>query len=590
MNILKLLGMKIFKGFRKKIKAPWSKYYNKEDMKLDIPNCSIYDYYISHTKDISDEFCIDYYGKKIKHSDLNRMIDTFARGLSNLKIGKGDVVTVCLPNTLEGVVAFFAINKVGAIINFIHPASGENEIKQSVNEMESKVILLVDTNYFKVESIAKETSLEKVIIVSVNTYMTFLNKLRYALNNKVTVRLSKRNKIYTTWTNFMKESNKLPLKKYRKICESNDPAMILNSGGTTGTSKGVVLSNGNLMAFVESATRGQDYLKPKDTCLALMPIFHGFGIVHSILFPLCRGMNVILRHKFNVKEYCDMVIKYQPQILMGVPTLFESLITEWNNEPRNVKLDFLKCVLVGGDTLKSSLRKQINEFLSNNGATIQVCTGYGLSEAVCGVALGDPSNIRGEAIGIPLPGIYVGIFNTQDEELPYGEEGEICVCGPTVMLGYYNNEKETNIALHVHSDGNVWLHTGDIGTMDEDGFITYTNRIKRMIITSGYNVYPSRIEKLLETHPAVMLCSVVGVPDKHRMEVPKAFIVLNKKYNKSEILLLELKRLCRKNLPKYACPTEFVFMEKLPTTKVGKIDFKKLQQSHKESEDDQNDK
>lgn len=588
MNILKLLGIKIFKGFRKKVKAPWNKYYNKEDMKLDIPNCSIYDYYISHTKDINDEFCIDYYGKKIKYSDLNRMIDIFARGLSKLKIGKGDVVTVCLPNTLEGVVAFFAINKVGAIINFIHPASGENEIKQSVNEMESKVILVVDTNYFKVESIAKETGLEKVIIVSVSTYMTFLNKLRYSFNNKVTIKLSKTNKIYTTWINFMKESNKLPLKKYRKHCESNDPAMILNSGGTTGTSKGVVLSNGNLMAFVESATRGQAYLKPKDTCLALMPIFHGFGIVHSILFPLCRGMNVILRHKFNVVEYCDMIVKYKPQILMGVPTLFESLISEWKNT--DIKLDFLKCVLVGGDTLKSSLRKQINEFLANNGATIQVCTGYGLSEAVCGVALGDPANIRGEAIGIPLPGIYVGIFNTLDEEVPYGEEGEICVCGPTVMLGYYNNEKETNIALHVHSDGNVWLHTGDIGTMDEDGFITYTNRIKRMIITSGYNVYPSRIEKLLETHPAVMLCSVVGVPDKHRMEVPKAFIVLNKKYNKSEILLLDLKRLCRKNLPKYACPTEFVFMEKLPTTKVGKIDFKKLQQSHKESEEEKHDK
>lgn len=585
MNILKLLGMKIFKGFRKKINAPWSKFYKKEDMKLNIPNCSIYDYYIEKSKDKQEQICIDYYSKKIKHKDLTRMIDDFAKGLSAMKIGKGDVVTVCLPNTLEGVVAFFAINKVGAIINFIHPASGENEIKQAVNEMESKVLLVIDSNYFKVENIIKETPLQKVIIVSVSTYMNLLNKWKYAFHNKVTVKLSRNSKIYTTWINFIKDSSKLPAKKHKKICESNDPAMILNSGGTTGTSKGVVLSNGNLIAFVESATIGQSYLKPGDTCLALMPIFHGFGIVHSILFPLCRGMNVILRHKFNVLEYCNMIVRYKPQILMGVPTLFESLITEWNSQDRTETLDFLKCVLVGGDVLKNSLRKDINEFLEKNGANIQVCTGYGLSEAVCGVALGDPSNIKGEAIGIPLPGIYVGIFNSVDEEVPYGEEGEICVCGPTVMLGYYNNEKETNIALHVHQDGNVWLHTGDIGTMDEEGFITYTSRIKRMIITSGYNVYPSRIEKLLETHPAVMLCSVVGVPDKHRMEVPKAFIVLNKKYNKSELLVLELKKLCHKNLPKYACPTKFVFMEKLPTTKVGKIDFKKLQ-THKESSDE----
>lgn len=585
MNILKLLGMKIFKGFRKKINAPWSKFYDKDAMKLNIPNCSIYDYYIDKTKELSEQFCIDYYGKKIKHKDLTKMIDDFAKGLSAMKVGKGDVVTVCLPNTLEGVVSFFAINKVGAIINFIHPASGENEIKQAVNEMESKVIIVVDSNYFKVENIIKDTNLKKVIIVSVSTYMTLLNKWKYSFHNKVTVKLGRNSKVYTTWLNFIKESSKLPSKRYKKVCESNDPAMILNSGGTTGTSKGVVLSNGNLIAFVESATIGQSYLKPGDTCLALMPIFHGFGIVHSILFPLCRGMHVILRHKFNVIEYCNMIVRYKPQILMGVPTLFESLITEWNSQDRTEKLDFLKCVLVGGDALKSGLRAEINKFLADNGATIQVCAGYGLSEAVCGVALGDPSNIKGEAIGIPMPGIYVGIFSSIDEEVPYGEEGEICVCGPTVMLGYYNNEKETNIALHVHQDGNVWLHTGDIGTMDEEGFITYTNRIKRMIITSGYNVYPSRIEKLLETHPAVMLCSVVGVPDKHRMEVPKAFIVLNKKYKKSELLLLELKKLCRKNLPKYSCPTEFVFMEKLPTTKVGKIDFKKLQQSHQESEE-----
>lgn len=577
-----------FTGFKRKPKAPWSKYYNECDMELEIPNSSIYDYFENKVIKYKDKYCIDYYGRKVKYTELLDRIDDCAKGLSDMGVQKGDVVTICLPNTLEGIVAFFATNKIGAIVNFIHPSSSENEIKDSLNEVESKVIIVIDNNYFKIENIIKKTKLQKAIIVSVLHYMPLFNKLKYQFHNKVTLKLSKNNKKYITWQSFMENADNFYLKEYVQVGEKNDPSIILHSGGTTGTPKGVVLSNGNLIAFVESAIRGQKYLTEGDTCLALMPIFHGFGIVHSVLYPLCIGMNVILRHKFDVKEYCEMLEKYKPQILMGVPTLFESLISEWDN--KSTKLDFIKCILVGGDTLKAGLRDQINEFLEKNGATIKVCAGYGLSEAVCGVALGDPSNSKDDAIGIPLPGIYVGIFSQTDEEVPYGEEGEICVCGPTVMLGYYNNEKETNIALHVHKDGNVWLHTGDIGTMDEDGFLTYTNRSKRMIISSGYNVYPNRIEKLLETHPAVMLCSVVGIPHKHKMEVPKAFIVLNKDYKRSELLILELKKLCRKNLPKYAWPCDYEFMEKLPTTKVGKIDFKKLQESTKNNEEEKDDK
>lgn len=577
-----------FTGFKKKPKAPWSKYYEEGEMELNIPKCSIYNYFENKVTKFKDKVCLDYYGRKLKYTELLDTIDECAKGLIDLGIKKGDVVTVCLPNTLEGVVSFFAINKIGAIVNFIHPSNSENEIKDSLNEVESKVIIAIDSNYFKLENIITKTKVQKVIVVSLNNYMPLINKVRYHFINKVPLKLSKNNKKYITWHDFITNAEKIYLKDYAQEGEENDPAIILHSGGTTGTPKGVVLSNGNLMAFVESAIIGQKYLVEGDTCLALMPIFHGFGIVHSVLYPLCIGMNVILRPKFDVKEYCGMLAKYRPQILMGVPTLFESLVSEWHD--KSTKLDFLKCVLVGGDTLKSSLRKQINEFLESNGAKIQVCAGYGLTEAVCGVALGDPSNLKGDAIGIPLPGVYVGIFSQTDEEVPYGEEGEICVCGPTVMLGYYNNEKETNIALHVHKDGNVWLHTGDIGTMDEDGFLTYTNRSKRMIISSGYNVYPNRIEKLIETHPAVMLCSVVGIPHKHKMEVPKAFIVLNKEYKKSELLVLEFKKLCRKNLPKYAWPYDYEFMEKLPTTKVGKIDFKKLQdigsQNIKEEKDD----
>lgn len=566
-----------FLNFKREPKAPWSKYYTKEDMNLHIPESSVYNYFEEQVLKFDNNICLDYYGRKVRYRELLNRIDICAKGLYNYGIREKDVVTLCLPNTLEGIASFFAISKVGAIANFIHPASSENEIMTSINDMDSKVIIAIDSNYWKIENVIKKTKIKKVILVSLNNYMPWRNKLRYH-RNKIKIKLAKDNKLYIMWHDFMEVAEDTYFKDYAVKGRKDEPAIILHSGGTTGSPKGVVLSNGNLIAFVKSATIGQSYLEKGDTCLALMPIFHGFGIVHSVLFPLTIGMNVILRPKFDVKEYCQMIKKYKPQILMGVPTLFESLLSELNDD---ISLDFLKCVLVGGDTLKKGLHDKINKFLKKHGARIKVSAGYGLSEAVCGVSLGDPKNQKEDAIGIPLPGIYVGIFSEVDEEVPYNEPGEICVCGPTVMLGYYNNEKETNIALHIHKDGNVWLHTGDIGSMDEDGYITFMNRSKRMIISSGYNVYPNQIEKLLETHPSVMLCTVVGIPHKRKIEVPKAFIVLKNNHKKKELITLELMMLCKKNLPKYSWPTSYEYMESLPTTRVGKIDFKKLQEDRK---------
>lgn len=568
-RILRLMGIK------KPINAPWRKFYNKEDMKLKIPNINVYRYFEDKVLDYNNQECIDYYGYKIKYSELLIKIDELARGLYSDGIRRGDIVTICLPNTIEGIVSFFAINKIGAIVNFIHPSSSENEIRDSLNETNSKILLTTDTNYIKIKNIEKDIKVNRIILIDIYGYTPTVSSIRDKLDEKIETNFLKTEKLYIFWNFFLIKARRKKFDDYVIEGKKDDPAIILHSGGTTGTPKGVVLSNKNLIAFVESAIIGQNYLVKGDTCLALMPIFHGFGIIHSILFPLCIGMNVILRPKFDVKEYCDMIKKYKPQILMGVPSLFDSLVSEWQD--KDVKLDFLKCVLVGGDTLKKDLRKRINEFLKENGAKISVCAGYGLSEAVCGVSLGNPTHQKGEAIGIPLPGIYVGIFSTDNREVPYGTEGEICVSGPTVMLGYYNNEKETNMTLHVHSDGNVWLHTGDLGTMDSEGFITYTNRLKRMIISSGYNIYPNRIEKILEKHPAVMLCTVVGIKHPHKMEVPKAYIVLNNGYSKCESLVNELKKICKKNLPKYSWPYEYEFLDKLPTTKVGKIDFKSLQ-------------
>lgn len=567
----------------KKPNAPWSKYYKDGSMDIKVPNESVYNYFEKKVQELENRTCLDYYGNKVRYDELLSKIDLCAKGLYDSGVRKGDVVTVCLPNTLEGIISFFAINKIGGVVNFIHPSSSENEIKDSLNETNSRVLIVVDTNYMKIKNIQKDIKICRIVLVSVYGYMPFAIKFRRLFEEKIKVQFSRNDSIYVWWNNFLIRTKRVFCDNYVVNGEQNDSAVILHSGGTTGTPKGVVLSNKNLLSFVESAMIGQEYLVKGDTCLALMPIFHGFGLVHSILYPLCVGMNVILRPKFDVKEYCKMIIKYKPQILMGVPTLFESLLTEWKE--KDVNLDFLKCILVGGDVLKNELRERINLFLKEHNANINVCAGYGLTEAVCGVSLGDPVNQRNGMIGIPLPGVYVGIFDSDNREVPYGEEGEICVCGPTVMKGYYKNEEETNIVLHTHKDGNIWLHTGDLGYMDEDGFISYASRLKRMIISSGYNVYPNRIEQLIETHPDVAKCIVVGLPHKYKMEVPKAYVVLKNDNSRKNLLIAEFKKICRKNLPKYSWPYEYQFVEELPTTRVGKIDFKKLiEENNKETD------
>ena len=450
--------------------------------------------------------------------------------------------------------------------------------------MNSKILILLDINFIKVRNIVKDTKVSKIILVNIYGYMPYIASLREPLEVRFKIDMIKDNSVFIWWNIFMAKAKKSSTKEYAYDGEKNDSAIILHSGGTTGSPKGVVLSNGNLLAYVEICKIVQDNLNPEDTGLALMPIFHSFGIVYNILFPLCKGMKVVLRPKFEIKEYCKMIVKYKPQIISGVPTLFESLLKEWNYQKEN--LNFLKCAFVAGDTLKPALRDRINSFLQKHNANIRVTEGYGLSEAVAGVVQGMQSIEKEGTTGIPLPGLDVGIFSPDDEEVPYGEEGEICVSGPTVMSGYYNNIEETKVALHIHKDGKTWLHTGDIGTMDEEGFVTYTSRLKRMIVSSGYNVYPNQIERLLEAHSAVKTCSVIGVPHRYKMEVPKAYIVLEQGYTKSEFLIMELKKMCKKNLPKYSWPYQYEFIEKLPTTKVGKIDFRKLKKYSEEHKDD----
>lgn len=580
-----ILDMKFFSliGFKKKPKASWKKYYDKKDMNFEVPNISIYQYLKnkSLTNNYKENIAIEYFGTKITYTEFYKSIDKVAKSFRSQGIRRGDVVTILSANTPEAVISFYALNKIGAVANMIHPLSAENEIKEALNRYSTVMLVAMDITYNKVKKIINDTEVYKTIIISAKDSMNPLMKIGYEITQGYKVEKPKKSEDYLYWKDFIKFGEKYSKDKVLEETKRDTPAVILHSGGTTGTPKGIVLSNGNFNAATIQAERALPDLNREDVILAIMPIFHGFGLSVSITDAFAVGAKVVLIPTFKASEFDKLLTKHKPSVLVGVPTLFEALTT--NERMKDVNLSNLKYVIGGGDTLSKKRVEAINNFLHEHGANTNFTQGYGMTEAVACISFDLKFASRPGTVGIPWPGTYVQITKPgTDEPVSTGEDGEICICGPTVMLGYYNNEKETNEALHIHKDGNVWLHSGDIGSMDKDGFITYKQRLKRMIVTSGYNVYPSQIEEVIERHPAVMDSSVIGIPHPYKVEVAKAFIALKQGYRDTPKLRAEIEELCKKNLAAYSIPKEYEFRKSLPKTMIGKVDFRKLQQENNE--------
>ena len=578
-----------FIGIKKTPKAPWKKYYTKDDMKINVRDENIYSFM---KRKIRDNDCIDntainYFGNKITYRAFIKKIDDCASRFINIGVKKYDIVTIISANVPEALISFYALNKIGAVVNILHPMLSENEIKDALNLYETKYLIVLDIVVPKINKILNDTKVNKVIVINPSNSMKILMKVLYnvkTIKKNYKYILSSR---YLSWNKFMKTSIKYT--NYSKVALKDDPALILQSGGSTGTPKGIVLSNGNINASTISAMKAYPDLCKEDRILGIMPIFHGFGLEVSINDAFSVGAEVTLIPTFKKSKFHELLIKHKPTVIVGVPTLFEALTT--NTHMDNVDLSNLKYVISGGDTLNKERVENINDFLHRHNAKTNMIQGYGLTEAVAAASVDLRDKSRPGTIGIPWPGIYIGIFKPNtDKELDYDTDGEICICGPTVMLGYYNNEAETNLALKHHRDGNIWLHTGDIGSMDKDGFITYKQRLKRMIVTSGYNVYPSQIEEVLLKCDKVLNATVIGIPHKYKVEVPKAYVVLKKGYHNKVEIKKELVKLCMENLASYAIPKEIEFMDSLPKTIVGKVDFNKLKEDNIRMEKKNNEK
>jgi long-chain acyl-CoA synthetase len=381
--------------------------------------------------------------------------------------------------------------------------------------------------------------------------------------------------IVTNWNKFLRGAKAASLNIDTRDV-SHDIAVILYSGGTTGFPKGIQLTNANFNSLAEQTYASADCIeRGRGVMLAVLPMFHGFGLgicVHTALF---YGMTVLLIPRFTVNAYIKAMKR--SNYIAGVPTLFESILKAGN---KKMDLSKLKGVFCGGDSLSADLQLRFDAFLEANNASARIREGYGLTECVTACCLTPKDGARNKQaaghIGLPYPETLFRIVEPGTHTvLPAGTEGEITISGPTVMSGYLGKPTLTAETLNADSEGRIWLYTGDLGHIDAEGYVYFTQRLKRVIVSSGYNVYPSQLERVIGALDAVKAVCVVGVPHKYKVSVPKAFVVL--KPGSNEIAEeFNIRFALEKGVAKYAMPKEIVFLEDLPTTSVGKIDYGKL--------------
>ena len=552
---------------------------------LEYPELTMYQMIEKAAAVAHKEPAYEFYGKKISFDQFLVRIERCARAFLNMGIEAGDRVTLCMPNIPQCLDCFYALNRIGAVANMVHPLSAEKEITFYLDISKSKAIVTVDLFYATVKKAieAADHPVTAIVTRMQDELPPHLAALYFLKKGKSLIKYpdGENSMLYSA---FLKKAGNAPLPeitfdKYRT-------AVILYSGGTSGTPKGICLTDLNFNATALQATEAIGVtFQPGLSCLSCMPMFHGFGLGINIHTVLINGARCILMPTFNNKTYGEALAKKKPNFIAGVPTIFEALLHL--EQLDGVDLSFLMGMFCGGDSLSVELKKSIDKFLVAHNAKIQVREGYGLTECVTASCLTPRDDYRENSIGIPFPDtVYQIVAPGTDDVLLPGTEGEIILRGPSVMTGYLDNPEETANTLRKLSDGNVWLYTGDLGSMDEDGYVYFKQRIKRMIITNGYNVYPGQIENVIDGLDEVAYSCVIGVKDPRRMQRVRAYVALMDGVEESEELREKIFAELRKYIAAYALPREIIFRRELPKTLVGKVAYRLLEEeANSETED-----
>ena len=563
------------------IDKPWLKYYSEEAINAPLPECTIYEYLMENNRDYPEDVAIQYLGRKIKYGELFRQIDRTAAAFSALGVKPGEIVTVALPSIPEALYVVYALNKIGAVSNMIHPLAGEQEILNYLNEVQSEVAVLFDGTYNIIKDSIGKTEVKRAVVVTAGESLPFGIKQLYAMKNPAP-RFAP-GSVFLNWKAFLAAGANTAAPSVQK--DPHTMALISHTGGTTGEPKGVMCSDNNVNALIWQvgqilASRRQERM------LVVLPPFVNYSLVNGVFEPFSLGHQVILIPNYVPEQFAGYVKKYRPNHINSIPAYLEALLK--TEDAKSVDFSCFRHVYYGGETMAAETEQALNALILSRGAENKLGKGLGSTEMVSSATLTVPNcNLPG-SVGIPFVKVNCKIVEPDTtEELTYGQIGEICFTGPTLMMGYYNNPEATDAIVKYHTDGQRWLHTGDLGYLDENGVLFVTGRIKRILMTKGKDgnitkIFPDRIEKAIYQHPAVELCCVVGIPDEERINYPKAFVVTKAGVIKDNALTNELLRLCQDKLPGYMVPDEIEYRDDLPRTPRGKIDYRALEEMAKE--------
>lgn len=559
-----------------KVQTPWLSSLGDMPASLDYFQGSMYEAVEKIAEKYPNQIAFDFMHRSTTYRMLIRNIRLCARSLRSIGVRANDRITIALPNCPQAIYVFYAANLIGAVANMVHPLSAEKELEFYINESESLFVVTLDQFYHKFEAIRQNTKVINIIVASIKDELSRPIKAGYMLTEGRKQEKIPKDAPVIRWFDFMRAGRSCP-KNFAVHRKADDPAVILYSGGTTGTTKGIELTNLNFNALAQQIIATNPMFRRGDRMLSAMPLFHGFGLGVCIHSMLSQGGRCILVPRFTAKSYAKLITKYNCNFIAGVPTLYEALLRL--NSMKKANLSSLKGVFSGGDSLSVELKKKFDKFLYDHGSSVQIREGYGTTETVTACCLTPPHMFKEGSIGLPFPDTYIKIVEPDtNKELPYGEEGEILLAGPTVMNCYINHPEETAKTLRKHEDGLTWVYTGDLGVMDKDGFIYFRGRSKRMIISSGYNIYPAQLENILDAHEAVQMSCVIGIPDAYKMQAVKAFVTLKPGVNADDTTKEQIMQYCRRHMAKYAVPKELVFRAELPKTLVGKVAYRVLEE------------
>lgn len=554
---------------------PWLKYYDQKFIDQTLPALSAFEYVCQRSKNHLNDTALEYYGRKFTYADLIVNVKKTAAALRGAGVKKGNIITVVSIMTPEIIALFYAADMMGATLNLVDPRYSVEGIREYIEEVDSHLLVCLNVVYERCRQAAKRTNVEKVIVLSpadslppvmaVGYKLTTPDKNKYASN-------------VIRWKQFIKggEGQSTAAEPY----DPDHACVVVHTGGTTGSPKGVILTddcfNGialQFQAYPKLFHRGQKLMN-------VMPPFIAYGFACGIHLPLVLGFTVIIIPNLDPAKLGSLVLKHKPEHMFGVPTHYQQLASD--PKLRDKDLSFIINYAAGGDSLSRGAEQTVNDFLAAHGARYPIAKGYGMTEVSSAATVAAGLDNKPGSVGIPMVNTVVAAFEPgTDQELPIGQRGELCISGPCLMKGYYNKPEETAILLRRHPDGRVWAHTGDMGYLDEDGFVYLDSRIKRMIIRhDGFKVFPSMIENVVSRHPAVHQCSVVGCADKDHTQgrLPFVYIVLKADTTaKKKQVIRELERMCAEELPEYVQPAAYKFISSMPMTPVGKVDYRQLE-------------